>query len=151
MSKQEVEVFIHRQGVKPIVLSAAPTDTLREILARADIFKDNEGELLVFVGECHEALNEPDDVEEGADEHEPVDVNLTVEALELMKHRHLTLHRCRHVKVEVNFGEKTKRRSFSPATTVGVVTQWARNKFHLDPASAAEYVLQICNTTDRPR
>jgi hypothetical protein len=151
MSKQDVELFIHRQGVKPMVFSAAPTDTLREVLIRVDVFKDNEGELLVFVGECDEALREPDDIEEGADEHGPVDANLTVEALELRKHRHLHLHRCRHVKIEVNFGGKTKRRNFSPATTVGVVTQWARKKFHLDPASAAEYVLQICNSTERPR
>ncbi|MGD0021271.1 MAG: hypothetical protein ABSC54_03110 [Smithellaceae bacterium] len=151
MSKQELDLFIHRQGAKPIVLSAIPGDTLREILIRVDVFKDNEDELLVFVGECSEALKEPDDVEEGADTHEPVDVSLTVEALELGRHRHVHLHRCRHVKVEVNFGAKTKRRNFSPATTVGVVTQWARNKFHLDPASAAEYVLQVCNSTDQPR
>ena len=151
MSKQELELFIHRQGVKPIVIFATPGDTLREILIGVDVFKGNEDELLAFVGECHEALKEPDDVEEGADEHEPVDVSLTAEALELGRHRHVHLHRCRHVKVEVNFNGKTKQRNFSPATTVGVVTQWARDKFHLDPASSAEYVLQICNSTDQPR
>jgi hypothetical protein len=61
-------------------------------------------------------------------------------------------HHCRHVAVDVNFGGKTKRHKFSPATTVGVVTQWARKKFHnLDPAAAAEYVLQIVGTSTQPR
>ena len=60
-------------------------------------------------------------------------------------------HRCRHAEVEVNFGAKTKRRKFSPATTIGVVTQWARRKFHLDAAAASEYVLRLCNSTEQPR
>ncbi|MFZ3327502.1 MAG: hypothetical protein WA231_17175 [Methylocella sp.] len=54
--------------------------------------------------------------------------------------------------VEVNFGGKTKRHKFSPATTIAVVTEWARKKFpNLDAAAAAEYVLQICGTTAQPR
>ena len=31
------------------------------------------------------------------------------------------------------------------------MTEWARHKFKLDPASAKEYVLQICGTTTQPR
>lgn len=151
MPQKELELFIHSQGVKPMVLIATPGDILGEILLKVDHFRDNKDELLVFIGECHEALQEPDEVEEGADKHEPVDINLTVEALNLRKHRHVHLHRCRHVKVEVNFGGKTKQRNFSPATTIGVVTKWARNKFHLDPASSSEYVLQFCNSTKRPK
>jgi hypothetical protein len=34
---------------------------------------------------------------------------------------------------------------------VGTVAEWARKKFHLDAATAHEYVLQLCNTTDQPR
>lgn len=61
-------------------------------------------------------------------------------------------HHCWHVVVEVNFGGKTKRHKFSPATTIAVVTEWARKKFpNLDAAAAAEYVLQICGTTAQPR
>jgi hypothetical protein len=57
-----------------------------------------------------------------------------------------------HVAVELNFGGKTKRRRFSPATTVGVVTEWARKKFrNLDPAAVAEYVSEICGTSTQPR
>jgi hypothetical protein len=51
----------------------------------------------------------------------------------------------------VNFSKDTKRHKFSPNTTVGVATDWARRKFHLDPAVAAEYVLQLCGATVQPR
>jgi hypothetical protein len=148
---QELQLFIHGQGMKPIALVAAPGETLREVLVRVDVFRENQDELLVFVGECDEALKEADEVENGADEHEPVDVSLTIEALELKRHRHVHLHRCRHVEVEVNFGGKTKRRKFSPATTIGVVTQWAREKFHLDEAAASDYVLRLCDSVEQPR
>ncbi len=151
MVKQELELFIHGQGMKPMVIVAAPSDTLREVLVRTDVFKEKNQDILVFVGECEEALKEPDDIEDSADEHSPVDIRLTVEVLELERHRHIHLHRCRHIAVEVNCGEKSIRRKFSPAATIGVVTQWAHRKFRLDPAAAAEYVLQLCDNTEQPR
>jgi len=151
MANHELELFIHGQGLKPLVVAASPEDTLGDVLIRAGVIKDIHSDLLVFVGESQEALNEPDDVEDGADQHAPVDVKLTLEALDLKRHRHVHCHRCRHVKVEVNFGDKTKRRNFSPATTIAVVTQWARKKFRLDPAAAAEYVLRLCKSNDQPR
>jgi hypothetical protein len=51
----------------------------------------------------------------------------------------------------VNFGTQTKHRRFAPSATIGVVTRWARKKLRLDPAAAAEYVLQLCKTNERPR
>lgn len=151
MSQQKVELFIHGQGMKPMVVEAAPGDTLQEVLLGVEVFKEGRGELLVFVGECYEALKETDELEDGADEHEPVDIGLTVEALELARHRHVHFQRCRHIEVEVNFGGKTKHHKFSPATRIEVVTRWARKKFQLDPATAADYVLQLCDSTEQPR
>ena len=49
------------------------------------------------------------------------------------------------------FMSKGKRHRFSPAATVAVATAWARKRFHLDPATAAEYVLQLCKSTEQPR
>ena len=152
MESQEVEHFLHGQGIKPVVVIAARGDTLREVLIRAEMIRDGQDKVFVFVGECEEALGEPAEIEDGADQHEPVDIDLTLEVLEIHRHRHVHVHRCRHVAVEVNFGGKTKRHRFSPATTVGVVTDWARKKFpNLDPAAVAEYVLEICGTTTQPR
>jgi hypothetical protein len=151
MVNEELELFIHGQGAKPKVVVAKSAEVLRDVLLRLEIIKQGQDDILTFVGECEEALNEPDETEDGKDEHRPVDVALTIEVLELKRHRHVHIHKCRHVAVEVNFNGKTKRRRFSPATTIGVVTQWARRKFHLDPAAAAEYVLQLCNSTKQPR
>ena len=151
MANKELELFLHTQGAKPRVIVAEAGDVLRDVLIRFEVIREGQNDVLVFAGECDEALAEGDDIEGGADQHVPVDITLTLEMLELKRHRHIHVHRCRHVAVEVNFGGKTKRRRFSPATTIGVVTQWARKKFHLDPASASEYVLRICNGTDQPR
>jgi hypothetical protein len=151
MANQELELFVHGQGAKPKVITAAPGDVLREVLVRSGVIRPEEDDILVFIGECDEALAEPEDTEEAADQHAPADVSLTLEVLELKRHRHIHCHRCRHVEVEVNFSGKTKRHKFSPATTIAVVTQWARKKFRLDSAAAAEFVLQICDSTDQPR
>lgn len=151
MTNQEIEVFVHAQGVKPKVVSAAINEALKDVLIRAKAFDESDDGVLVFVGECDEALNEPEDRADGADEHAPVDVKLTLEALRIRPHYHVHCHRCRHVAVEVNFGKHSKQRRFSPATTVEVVTQWARRKFRLDPAAAAEYVLRLCGSDKQPR
>jgi hypothetical protein len=152
MESQEIEHFLHGQGVKPKVATAASGDVLREVLIRFEMLKEDGEEIFVFVGECEEALKEPIEVEDGCVEHLPVDIKLTLAVLEIHRHRHVHIHHCRYVAVEVNFGGKTKRHRFSPATTIGTVTEWARKKFpKLDAAAAAEYVLQICGTTTRPR
>jgi hypothetical protein len=151
MAHEELEIFVHRQGAKPKVITAAQDEVLRDVLIRNEVIKAGQEDILVFVGECEEALIELDEIEDGSDKHGPVDVSLTIEILELKRHRHVHLHKCRHVAVEVNFMGKTKRHRFSPATTIRVVTQWARKKFHLEAAAATEYVLQLCNSTDRPR
>ena len=148
---EKIEFFVHLQGAKPKVVAADDGEVLRDALARAGILQDGNKDLLVFVGESEEALKEADDIEDGADEHAPVDAGLTLRDLDLRRRRHVHCHRCRHVAVEVNFVGKTKRHKFSPATTIEVVTVWARRKFRLDAAAAAEYVLQLCGTPEQPR
>jgi hypothetical protein len=151
MENQEIEHFVHAPGGKPKVAVAAAEDTLRDVLIRLEVIRDEADGLHIFVGECVEALSEADDIDGGADEHGPVDIDMTFAVLEIHRHRHVHVHRCRHIAVDVNFGGKTKRHRFSPNTTVGVATDWARRKFHLDPAVAGEYVLQLCGSTDQPR
>jgi len=147
----QIEIFIHGQGKRPIVVSASSDETLRDVLIRAGMPAGETGAAFVFVGECDDALREADDVEDGADQHAPADANQTLDALDVRAHHHVHHHRCRHIAVDVNFGGKTKHRRFSPATTIAVVAAWARKKFKLDPASASEFRLQICHTTDKPR
>lgn len=151
MESPEIEHFIHAPGGSPKVAVAAAKETLRDVLIRLDVIRDDPDGLNIFVGECVEALQEADEIEDGADEHAPVDISLTLAVLEIHRHRHVHVHPCRHVGVGVNFGGKTKRHRFAPNTTVGVATDWARRKFHLDPAVAGEYVLQLCDTPVQPR
>ena len=140
MEAQEVEHFLHGQGVKPKVATAALSDTLRDVLIRVDMMPKGKDGIFVFVGECDEALKEPAEIEDGVDQHEPVDIDLTLEVLEVHRHRHVHCHHCWHVVVEVNFGGKTKRHGCRPRRSRWV-TEWARKKFpNLDAAAAAEYV-----------
>lgn len=60
------------------------------------------------------------------------------------------VHRCREVAVTVNFNGKSEPGTFAPAKTVASVKKWAVQQFHMDPRDAAEHVLQIAGTTDRP-
>ena len=151
MSTEELEFFLHREGAKPRAIKGHGGETLKEVLIRAEVIKAGQEDVLVFVGECAEALDEPQATEGGADAQAPVDVELTLEALEIKRHRHVHCHRVRHIEVDVNFTGATKHRRFSPAATVEVATKWARRKFKLDPAAGGDYVLQLCGTDVRPR
>jgi hypothetical protein len=151
MSDNGLQVFLHAQGAKPRVIMASGSETIRELLARAGIMLESAEAPHTFVGECEEALSEPLETEDGVDEHAPAELGLTLEVLDLKRHRHVHVHTCKRVAVDVHFGGKTKHHKFSPATTVETATKWATKKFHLDPAAAAEYVLQFCNSIERPR
>lgn len=150
MESELVELFVHGKGRSQVV-QASPAEKLREVLVRVDVLGPTEQDATVFVGECAEALGEPDDIDDGEDTHAPADIDLTIEVLDLKRHRHVHHHLCRRIAVEVNFGGKTKQHRFSPATTVETVTVWARTKFHIDVANASEYVLQFCGTANQPR
>lgn len=60
------------------------------------------------------------------------------------------LHRCRQIKVAVNYKAETFNHKFAPGTTVKRVTKWATKKAGLDDAEAQEHVLQISNTRTQP-
>lgn len=60
------------------------------------------------------------------------------------------IHRCRKVKVTVNFNGETAADNFPPSTTVGKVKKWADKKFDIDKIDATEHALQLCGTSTRP-
>lgn len=144
MTTEQLDVFVHCYGTKPKKLTAEPHERLRDILTKGGCSADN----LVFVGEWNEALAE---VEGGEDSHEPVDPDRVIRDLEIRNHEHIHCHKCKRIDVEINYGSGTKRHKFSPATTIDVVTQWAKKKFMLDDASAGDLVLQKCGTKEHPR
>lgn len=147
MPNEKLDVFVHCHGMKPKKLGVEPNERLRDALAKAELSADD----MVFLGEWNEALKESDEAEDGEDNHEPVDQNRTVQELKIRNHDHIHCHKCRRIAVEVNYGSRTRRHKFSPATTMEVVTQWAKKKLKLDDASAADLVLQKCGTVEQPR
>ena len=120
MNTEQLEVFVHADGVKPKVVTGEAAELLCDVLNRARIGSVGDADIFVFVGECDEALREPDEIGDGSDQHAPADVKKSLHELDLLRHRHVHVHRCRHIGVEVNFMSKDKRHRFSPATTVGV-------------------------------
>lgn len=150
MESQELELFLHAGG-RSRAETAVCNESLRDVLMRFAVLEKDQDGIFVFLGECEEALDEPADMEGGADQQTPVDIDLTLEVLCLKHHRHVHVHHCRHIVVEVSFGTKTIKRKFSPATTIEVVTRWAKKKFKLDEAAGTDYVLQICGTKTQPR
>lgn len=136
MSNTSVDLFIHSSG-RPQVIAAELNEILRDVLERHSVLPETE--VFVFVGECEEARLNPHGDE---DSHEPVDISLTVEMLELHKHHHVHIHSAKRVEVTVNYNGQHHRRSFSPATTIETVTKWAKDRFHIDPVGGADMVLQ---------
>jgi hypothetical protein len=68
-----------------------------------------------------------------------------------IKHRdRLHIHRCRKIKVTVNFNGRQISESLPPSTTVGKVKKWADKHFEIDKIDATEHALQLCGTARRP-
>src|SRR5262249_10282292 len=57
---------------------------------------------------------------------------------------------CKRVKTTVHFLEKTAEREFPPGVRVRAVKEWAVHTFKMNPKDAAEHVLQLCQSSDRP-
>ena len=63
----------------------------------------------------------------------------------------LHVHRCRSVVATVTFNGMSKGHEFRPGMTIAAVKKWAAvREFGMKPADAAEHVLQIAGTADRP-
>lgn len=62
----------------------------------------------------------------------------------------LHVHRCRRVEVSVMFNGVKEDRQLGPGKTVAAVKRWAAKAFGMAPADAAEHVLQLVGTSDRP-
>ena len=150
MTKTARELFLHCQEAKPQIIQAALDETLVDVLSRAGVIEEHQSDLLIFLGESDEALRKPDDPEDRATHHGPVDAKLPIKELD-PQHRHIHCYYCPDVAVAVNFLDQTEQRKFSPVTTVGVVTTWACRKLRLDDAAAADCVLRICGTSEQPR
>lgn len=93
----------------------------------------------------------------------PIDLHVPVQTLAAGKSQDkgqdqgqgevIRLHegRCQRVSVSVTFNGVTKSREFPPVMRVSHVHQWAtHNAFDMSPRDAAEHVLELVGSDDRP-
>jgi hypothetical protein len=133
-SMQDIAIFVQGEGRPTISLTQVKQDATIEALAVAAIapgaYHAADGH------ECLVSLEEAD---------EPLTPSVTLTTAGIGHRSRVHLHRCRKIHVTVSFNGQEKSRAFSPAATIGRVTQWAVGKrgFELDDIDAAEHVLQV--------
>jgi hypothetical protein len=129
-------IFIQAHGGPTIVeaeVSAAPTvGELHDAISARSF--DLSGDTFIFIGEAEHPIH--------SHRHEPV--------LGLKHGARVHVTRCRHIKTTVHFLDKSTEHNFPPGARVRAVKEWAVHTFGLSPKDAAEHVLQVCNSTDRP-
>jgi hypothetical protein len=146
----KVEIFVHAEGRMPVPVKVLLNESLEDILKLAGI--EPKAELNVFCGESVEALSQSAQAEGlEEDKHEPVSMKQTLDKVEIGKPGHIHCHRCKKIKVTVNYKEKTVIRQFSPATRIQTITVWARKQFGLTDIDADKMILEIDSTNERPR
>ena len=128
-------VFIQGEGAEELVeaeLAEATFDGLRGALAKLGI-EINE-EVLLFLDEAEEPLKGKG--------------KSAVPGLKPGARIHVS--RCRKIAVTVHYLHRTAEHNFAPGARVKRVKKWAVDKFGLEGPDAAEHVLQLCGSTDRP-
>jgi hypothetical protein len=135
---KDIEILLQGEGIPDIqVVRLGHGKSVMDLLAAAATLRKAgfDGEFLVFVEDAEEPLAAHD-------------------ALPAGKHgqpARLHVHRCRLVEVAVTFNGVTKEHRFGPGTTVAAVKKWTAIKaFGMTPGDAAEHVLQLAGTADRP-
>jgi hypothetical protein len=134
MSK--ITIFIQAHGRAEIaeaeLAAIATIGELHDILAENGITV--AAETVIFIDEAEQAL--------AGERHHPVHG---------LKHgSRIHVGHCKEIAVTVHFHHKTEKHNFPPGARVRAVKQWAVHKYQMPPKDAAEHVLQICDTTNRP-
>jgi hypothetical protein len=133
MSKSTIFIQVHgRPGILEAELVAVTIAELHQAINACGVPID--AETFIFIDEAVDHVH--------GQPHEPVHG---------LKHgTRVHVSRCRHIKTTVHFLDKTAEHTFAPGARVRAVKAWAAHTFKMDPKDAAEHVLQLCNSTERP-
>jgi hypothetical protein len=134
MSRIIVFIQVHGRGgiLEADVNEAATVGELQEALTSLGV--EIDADTHIFVGE--------------SEHHEDALGNEPIRSLKHGSRVHVC--RCERIKTTVHYLDKDIEREFAPGARVRRVKEWAADKFKIDPKDAAEHVLQLCNSTDRP-
>lgn len=128
-------VFVQIQGDGRVTEVMVPENVSGTALRRRlrEVGVLNADDLLVFLDESEEQVRG--------------------EATPLPDVRHGTrvhITRCHKIHVSVNYLNKTIEHEFAPGARLRSVKRWAVHELHLDHKDAAEHVLQLCGSAERP-
>ena len=133
-----IQVLLQGECIPDIQVVEIDIDNpVKDLLEAAAKFRTEtiEGEGLVFVEDGDEPITDGDKLPENKD-RQPVPLHV---------------HRCRRIVVTVTFNGVSKDHGFSPAKTVADVKKYAAiQEFGMQPADAAEHVLQFAGRAARP-
>lgn len=133
-----IEILLQGEALPEVQLVVLPVDAgVAEVLAAAAELRGvgHEGEFLLFAQDDDKLLRPGRPLPKP-----PAGQPLC-----------LHVHRCTKIKVEVSFNGKVKAVEVAPGRTVGAVKTLAAVKlFGMDSHDAAEHVLQLAGTMDRP-
>jgi hypothetical protein len=136
--RDEIELFVQGEGIRDIALiRVSQSGTVRDIVsaARGVGLTTDEGVELSL-----------------EDEDSAIGLDVPIAATSIKNRSRIHVHRCRKVAVSVSFNGSQKEETFPPAATVKRVKRWAVSKkgFNLSDVDAAEHVLQLAGSSERP-
>lgn len=140
------QIFVQGEGKREIRVLELPADaTVRELVEAAQaqgVASQNGG--------GHGGGNAVAVYAEDGDA--PLPAGATLEAAGLGNHSSVHLSRCARVSVTVHYNGRDLSETFGPGVPMHRVKEWAvGNKgFNLNPVDAAEHVLQLTGSSDRP-
>lgn len=122
-----------RSGIIEAALKDAATHgDLRDVLLAAGVPID--ADTFIFIDEDEQHLH--------GDRHH------SVPGIKHGARIHVTHYK--RIKAIVHFLGQTEEHEFPPGVRIRTVKTKAVHAFHMTPADAAEHVLQLCNSTERP-
>jgi hypothetical protein len=136
--RDDIELFLQGEGIRDIVLIRVQKGgAVRDIVAAARAAG-------LTVADGVELFLE--------DEESTVDMDAPIASTPIRHRGRIHVHRCRKVAVNVTFNGVQKQETFRPAATVKRVKRWAvgKNGFDLSDVDAAEHVLQLSGSSERP-
>lgn len=138
MVVKKTEILLQGEDIPDIQLVTLERGKkVADLLAEAARLRKDKGEdgHCVFSEDSEEPLAEHDEL--------PHDPN--------GKPGRFHVHRCRRITVTVTFNGVSEERVFGPGVPLATVKKWAAIRaFGMDPGDAAEHVLQLTGTSDRP-
>lgn len=137
----ELQLFVQGEGIADIQLvRVAEQSTLRELLGKfSSVFTDTE---VASATDEFIFLLEDSERELASDK--------SLKELGIKNRERVHIHRCRKIKVSVNFNGKEAAETFPPSKTIAKVKRWADKEFGIEGVDATEHALQICGTAKRP-